>query len=113
MKSQRPSRDEPPRDEPLGPSRDAKVVRNFRTGHRPAATFRKALSVLGMKQVEFAKLLQLGERTVRRYTEEGVSDPRTLILLSLLLSEKITPDDIRHAKRRGSDRRLEQRLTFA
>jgi DNA-binding transcriptional regulator YiaG len=60
--------------------------------------FRKALDTLGMKQVEFAELLQLSDRTVRYYTTQGVPNMPTTILINLLLMGLIKPDHIRHAR---------------
>lgn len=59
-----------------------------------AAQFRRALTELGLKQVEFAELLRIGDRTVRFYANAGVTSMPVLILIRLLLDGRINTHDI-------------------
>jgi hypothetical protein len=56
--------------------------------------FRGALAALGITQKALADLLDLGDRTVRHYASEGVSSGPVMILIYLLLTHKITIEDI-------------------
>lgn len=61
-----------------------------------ANQFRSALDRLGLSQLGAARLLNVGDRTARRWAENGVSGPAEL-LIRLLDAGKITVKDIQTA----------------
>jgi len=62
-----------------------------------ATQYRAALRRLGLTQVGAAKLLGIGERTARRWAQEGV-EGTAVILLRLAVAGKITVKDIEAAR---------------
>ena len=64
-----------------------------------ANQFRTALDRLHLSQLEAARLFKSNDRTVRRWAigERGVP-PTVAILLKLMLSGKITADDLRNVR---------------
>ena len=60
--------------------------------------YRDALARLGLTQVAAARLLGIGDRTSRRWARYGLSGP-AVILLRLLLTRRITQNDIHYARR--------------
>lgn len=63
-----------------------------------ANQFRAALTRLGLSQLDAAKLFEVGERTARRWAEVGTTGPVS-ILLRLLVTGKVSVEDIRNARR--------------
>lgn len=63
-----------------------------------ANQYRAALARLGLSQVGAARLFGVGERTSRRWAEEGVTGPAEL-LLRLMLAGKVTEAAIRAARK--------------
>lgn len=59
--------------------------------------YRAILEKLGLTQLGAARLLDVNERTSRRWAEHGVTGMGA-ILLRLLVRGRITPDDIEQAK---------------
>jgi len=59
--------------------------------------YRTALAKLELSQVGAARLFGVGERTSRRWAEEGVSGVPE-ILLRLMLAGKITVKDVERAQ---------------
>ena len=60
--------------------------------------YRDALARLGLTQVAAARLLGIGDRTSRRWARYGLSGP-AVILLRLLLTRRISQNDIHYARR--------------
>jgi len=58
-----------------------------------ANQYRAMLDRLGLTQAGAARLLQIGERTARRWATEGV-EGTAVIILKLLASGKITTADV-------------------
>ena len=58
-----------------------------------ANQYRLILSRLGLTQAGAARLLQIGERTARRWAQEGV-EGTAVIVLRLLDTGKITTADV-------------------
>jgi hypothetical protein len=58
-----------------------------------ANQYRAMLSRLGLSQAGAARLLQIGERTARRWAQEGV-EGTAVIVLRLLAAKKITQEDV-------------------
>jgi predicted RecB family nuclease len=69
------------------------IRREKRKRWMTAAQYRAILSRLSLSQAGAAKLLQIGERTAKRWAKEGVAGPAS-ILLRLLNSGKITIADL-------------------
>jgi DNA-binding transcriptional regulator YiaG len=63
-----------------------------------AQQFRAALKRLQLSQLGAARLLNVGDRTARRWAENGVSGPAE-ILIRLLVAGKITVEDVNAARR--------------
>ena len=61
-----------------------------------AAQYRNALAQLGLTPTAAARLLGIDERTSRRYSSRGIRGAPE-ILLKLLLTRRITADDVSHA----------------
>jgi DNA-binding transcriptional regulator YiaG len=61
-----------------------------------ANTFRVILNRLKLSQLGAARLLKVGDRTARRWAEQGVTGPAA-ILFRLLAAGKITAKDIEAA----------------
>lgn len=60
-----------------------------------AIQFRSALDRLGASQTAIAPILGLSTRQMRRYAAGDAEIPRTVaIVLRLLMSGKITPEDL-------------------
>lgn len=64
-----------------------------------ANQFRAALARLELSQLGAARLFRVGERTARRWAEDGVSGP-VAIMLRLMLAGKLTAKDIEAAHER-------------
>jgi hypothetical protein len=62
------------------------------------AQYRDALTRLGLTQAAAAQLLSIDDRTSRRWAQHGTHGPSE-ILLRLLLTGRIRPADIHHARR--------------
>src|ERR1700745_293527 len=60
--------------------------------------YRDALARLGLTQGAAARLLGIGDRTSRRWARYGLSGP-AVILLRLLLTRRITQNDLHYARR--------------
>jgi hypothetical protein len=58
-----------------------------------ANQYRAALDRLGLTQVGAARLFRIGERTSRRWADEGVTGTAE-ILIGLMLAGKVTAKDI-------------------
>jgi hypothetical protein len=63
-----------------------------------AAQYRSALAQLGLTPTAAARLLCVDERTSHRYASRGVSGAPE-ILLKLLLTRRISADDVSYAIR--------------
>lgn len=63
-----------------------------------ANQYRAALARLDLSQVGAARLFGVGERTSRRWAEEGVTGPAEL-LLRLMLAGKVTEAAIKAVKK--------------
>jgi DNA-binding transcriptional regulator YiaG len=64
---------------------------------------RAALKKLGMKHDQYASLIGLSPRTLRHYLNPamtGVTNVPAAILTTLLVQQKITPDDIERIRTR-------------
>ena len=66
-----------------------------------AAQYRNALAQLGLTPTAAARLLGIDERTSRRYSSRGVRGAPE-ILLKLLLTRRISADDVSCAIRHRS-----------
>jgi hypothetical protein len=64
-----------------------------------ANQYRAALDKLELTQVGAAQLFGVGDRTSRRWAEDGV-DGTAAILLRLMVEGKISVADVQRAKRR-------------
>lgn len=63
-----------------------------------ANQYRAALEKLDLSQVGAAKLFGVGERTSRRWAEEGVTGTAEIVL-KLMLKGKISANDVRSARK--------------
>jgi hypothetical protein len=63
-----------------------------------ANQFRTALDRLKLSQLGAARLFKVGDRTARRWAEDGTTGP-VAILLHLLVAGKITVEDVQNARR--------------
>lgn len=56
--------------------------------------FEKAITALGLNQTSVGQLLEKNGRTIRRWVQDGVSEPMIVVLLKLLTDGAVSIEDV-------------------